>query len=178
MAPTEPATTADGGAPGGSEQPAQPGRTRPLLAITDSRGRVRHWVALSQAGYWRGMVALTSRATPVEYLEYLRERQVEIVVAGEVRVELGEALSVLNTRFGVQVVRVDSGGTLNGALLRAGLVDEVSVLVSPHLVGGLSPRSIFRAPDLESAGDVIPLKLAHLERLDGGVVWLRYEVSR
>jgi len=36
-------------------------------------------------------------------------------------------------------------GRLNGVLFRAGLVDEVSVLVNPCLVGGTSPRSIFRA---------------------------------
>ena len=37
------------------------------------------------------------------------------------------------------VVRVDSGGALNGALLRAGLVDEISLLVHPVLVGD-APR--------------------------------------
>ena len=36
-------------------------------------------------------------------------------------------------------MRVDSGGALNGALLRAGLVDEISLLVHPVLVGD-APR--------------------------------------
>ena len=36
-------------------------------------------------------------------------------------------------------MRVDSGGALNGALLRAGLVDELSLLVHPVLVGD-APR--------------------------------------
>jgi hypothetical protein len=35
----------------------------------------------------------------------------------------------------VQAVRVDAGGTLNGLLLRAGLVDEVSLIVAPYLAG-------------------------------------------
>jgi len=69
-------------------------------------------------------------------------------------------------------------GRLNGVLFRAGLVDEVSVLVNPCLVGGTSPRSIFVAPDLTSPEGVIPLKLLHVETLQDNVVWLRYEVVK
>jgi 2,5-diamino-6-(ribosylamino)-4(3H)-pyrimidinone 5'-phosphate reductase len=75
-------------------------------------------------------------------------------------------------------VRVDSGGTLNGILLRSDLVDEVSVLIHPGLVGGTTPRSIFRAPDLISSEGVIQLRLIHVEQLKGDVIWLRYEVVR
>ena len=54
----------------------------------------------------------------------------------------------MNSRFGVKVVRVDAGGTLIGQLLRQGLVNEVSLLIYPSLVGGETQSSIFRAPDL------------------------------
>jgi len=94
------------------------------------------------------------------------------------RVDLRAALEELNVRYGVESVLLDSGGTLNGVLLRAGLVDEVSLLVAPCLVGGTTSRSFFRAPDLSSAEGVIPLKLAHVEQMGDGVVWLRYDVVR
>ena len=74
------------------------------------------------------------------------------------------------------MVRVDSGGILNGALLRAGLVDEVSVLIDPTLVGGLTPRSMFRAEDLDSAEGVVQLELMEVERVGTDSVWLRYAV--
>jgi 2,5-diamino-6-(ribosylamino)-4(3H)-pyrimidinone 5'-phosphate reductase len=122
------------------------------------------------------VLALCSQSTPDTYLDYLQERHVEYIVAGQDRVDLRAALEELNARHGVQLVRVDSGGILNGVLLRAGLVDEVSVLVNPSLVGGTTPRSIFQAPDLTSAEGVIKLRLAHVEKMEGDVVWLRYEV--
>jgi 2,5-diamino-6-(ribosylamino)-4(3H)-pyrimidinone 5'-phosphate reductase len=93
-------------------------------------------------------------------------------------VDLRAALEELNRRHGVKVVRVDSGGTLNGVLLRAGLADEVSVLFNPCLVGGVTPRSFFRAEDLVSSEGVIPLRLLEVEKLKGDVVWLRYQVNR
>ena len=102
----------------------------------------------------------------------------EYIIAGDDHVDLRAALEELNARHGVKVVRVDSGGTLNGVLLRAGLVDEISVLINPCLVGGTTPRSFFRAPDLTSPEGVIQLEMIHFEQLEGDVVWLRYDVVR
>jgi 2,5-diamino-6-(ribosylamino)-4(3H)-pyrimidinone 5'-phosphate reductase len=102
-------------------------------------------------------------------------------------VDLRVALEELNSRFGVKVVRVDAGGTLNGQLLRQGLVNEVSLLIYPSLVGGEKQGSIFRAPDLPAIaatadpvtgpGGMISLKLLQMERLKGEVIWLRYELK-
>lgn len=73
---------------------------------------------------------------------------------------------------------MDSGGILNGILLRLGLVDEVSVLIYPRLVGGSIQRSVFHAPDLNSSEGPIKLKQTHIEQLEGDVAWLRYEVIK
>lgn len=120
-------------------------RTRCLLVISDSRGRLRCWQAMRDAGYWRDVVALCSHSTPGDYLDYLGRRRVDYILAGDDHVDLGAALEELSARYGIKLVRVDSGGTLNGALLRAGPVDEVSVLIHPSLVGGTSPRSMYRS---------------------------------
>jgi 2,5-diamino-6-(ribosylamino)-4(3H)-pyrimidinone 5'-phosphate reductase len=161
-----------------------PNDGRPLLAVPDSRGRIRTWHYLRSLPYWRGFVALCSQSTPQEYLNYLKERHIDCIIAGEDHVDLRAALQEMNSRYGVKVVRVDAGGTLNGLLLRQGLVAELSLLIYPSLVGGEKQSGIFVAPDLaataadllESQKKVISLKLMHIEQLKGDVVWLRYEV--
>ena len=45
-----------------------PGDSRALLAIPDSRGRIRTWHYLRSLPYWRDVVALCSKSTPQEYL--------------------------------------------------------------------------------------------------------------
>lgn len=159
-----------------------PNDRRPLLAVPDSRGRIRTWHYLRSLPYWRGFVALCSQSTPQDYLHYLKERHIDCIIAGEDHVDLRAALQEMNSRYGVKVVRVDAGGTLNGLLLRQGLVAEVSLLIYPSLVGGEKQRGLFVAPDLpvsdlpESQKKVISLKLMQTEQLKGDVVWLRYEV--
>ncbi|MCK9564743.1 MAG: RibD family protein [Methanothrix sp.] len=157
-----------------------PGDSRALLVIPDSRGRIRIWHYLRSLPYWRDAVALCSKSTPQEYLHYLKERHIDYIVAGRDHVDLRAALEELHSRYGVKVVRVDAGGTLNGQLLRQGLVAEVSLLIYPSLVGGEKQGSIFRDPDrlVEGTGQqsAISLKFMHMERLKGDVIWLRYEV--
>lgn len=82
----------------------------------------------------------------------------------------------LYEKHNVRVIRVDSGGTLNGVLLREGLVSEVSLLIHPCLVGGTSQRSFFRADDLISSEGLIKLELTHEEKLKDGVLWLIYSI--
>jgi 2,5-diamino-6-(ribosylamino)-4(3H)-pyrimidinone 5'-phosphate reductase len=155
-----------------------PDDTRALLVVPDSRGRIQNWPQIRREPWWRDVVVLCSHATPADYVDQLRQLGIDHIVAGDDHVDLRAALEGLNARYGIRTVQVDSGGTLNGVLLRAGLVDEISLLISPTLAGGLSPRSIYRAPDLASPEGIIPLRLFHLERLEDDLVWLRYEVAR
>ena len=155
-----------------------PDDQRQLLAITDSWGRVRCWHQLRQVPYWRDVVALCSHSTPESYLAYLRERHIDTVVTGQGQVDLRTAFEELNARYDVELVRLDSGGALNNVLLHAGLVDEVSLLVNPSLVGDTAPLSIFRTTDLAPSPEVIQLKLLYVSQLELDHLWLRYDVVK
>ncbi len=152
----------------------------PLLVVSDSRGRMKHWEYWLGQPYWSRAVLLCSKTTPVDYLERLTELGVESIVAGDDRVDYRSALAELRDRFGVEIMRVDSGGTLIGALLRAGLVNEVSVLVHPFLSGSSPELSLFRAT-AEDAADAraapISLALRGVEVPRDDIVWLRYDVT-
>ncbi len=150
--------------------------SKPLLAVVDGRGRFRNWKKAAPSPYWRAGIALCSKSTPKEHLAYLKKEGVESMVTGGDRVDLRAALEALAADHGVKVVRVDSGGVLNGVLLREGLVSEVSVLVQPQLIGGESPRSLYRARDLAADERPLDLKLMSSRKLKGGTVWLRYRV--
>ena len=156
----------------------KPDDTRPLLVVPDSRGRLRRLLSvLLHEPYWQDIIILCSTSTPQAYLNYLQKRKIRYLCTGNEHVDYKAALEELNTRYGIDVVRVDSGGTLNGILLRAGLVKEVSVLIHPVLVGGTTPRSMFRAPDLIAASGVINLRLIHFEKVQDDLIWLRYNVE-
>ena len=152
--------------------PAVPGDDRSILAVPDSRGRLKRWHFLRAQPHWRDFVSLCTDRTPPEHLDYLRARGIHVLKAGTDHVDLARALEELATHFGAKVVRVDSGGVLNSALLRAGLVDEVHVLVHPVLVGQTKRRGFF-----EATSGTIELIPTGVEQLDHGLVLLSYRVG-
>lgn len=167
-----PASPAGGGFEAAGDQ-------RPLLVVVDARGRLTRFAWLRKMPYWRDIVVLCAETTPPGHRELLTRHRVEYLVTGTDRVDLSAALTALTDKYGVQRVRVDSGGTLNGTLLRAGLVDEISILLGPYVVGGRSARGLFVADDLapDASDGVTQLRLSGVERVRGDVVWLRYQVE-
>ncbi|MDG4863199.1 dihydrofolate reductase family protein [Streptomyces sp. T-3] len=141
----------------------------PLLAVVDGRGRVRQWEALREVGHWSDVLALYARSTPPRPAN----SPVPELVTGTERVDLAEAISTLGRRENAEVVRVDSGGSLTGALLSAGLLDEVSLLIHPCLAGTQTGRPWYGSAP-HPAGT---LELIGSETFDGGLVWLRYRLA-
>jgi 2,5-diamino-6-(ribosylamino)-4(3H)-pyrimidinone 5'-phosphate reductase len=150
---------------------------RPLLVIADSRGRMRCWDNIRKWPYMRDVLALCSSTTPQEYLGYLKDRRIGKIVAGNDHIDMRAALEALNREYGVKVLRVDSGGTLNSVLLHAGLVSEVSVLIYPFIAGGKSDPSLSDPLKAGIAELQVSLKLQCTEVVGNGIVWARYLVQ-
>ncbi len=156
---------------------AVPGRR--WLVITDSRGLVR-WLYKEFPGEdWAGfyLLVLATRSTPSEYLAYLRRENIPYLVAGEERVDLAQALESLHERLGVDTLVSTAGGRLSGALLRAGLLDEVCVEFFPALIGGTHTPALFTAADLLSDESPTRLELTDCAVCPGGRIRLQYRVK-
>ena len=143
------------------------------FAVVDGRGRVR-WTMTRNAEF--DLLVLVSRTTPAGYLAYLRAEGISYLVAGQQRVDLGAALRRMRDRLGVTRVVSNAGGGLNGALLRAGLVDEIDLLVLPAAIGGRLTPAIFDGPPLGDGELPVALRLLDSRVESDGTVRLRYEV--
>jgi hypothetical protein len=82
------------------------------------------------------------------------------------------------TPVGVNCVVAAAGGGLNGALLRAGLVDEIQLLVLPAAIGGQGTPTLFDGPELADGESPTRLRLLSAHAESDGMLWLRYEVLR
>ena len=137
-----------------------------VRATLDATGRIpRHSRFFD--GSVRTLVGVCER-TPAGYRDFLAERGVEAVAAGEERIDLGAFLAALAAR-GIASVACEGGGTLNRALLNAGLVDRIHLLVLPVV---LEARSVNFC---EGLGDPVLLRLEGCER-QGEYLWLEYAV--
>jgi 2,5-diamino-6-(ribosylamino)-4(3H)-pyrimidinone 5'-phosphate reductase len=97
----------------------------------------------------------------------------EVVVAGDDRVALADALRELEAR-GVETLMIEGGGEIIHSLFAAGLVDELSVYVGSVIVGGRDAPTLADGDGfVESFPD---LSLDGVHRVDDGVL-LEYTVT-
>lgn len=119
----------------------------------------------TEPGDTRPMV-ITSESAPVNRRDEV-EAVAEILVAGEDRVDLPEAMHQLRRR-GAGIVLCEGGPSMNGGMVGHDLVDEWCLSFSPVLAGGDSHRIVNTAPPA-----VRPLDLQHVFEHEG-MLFLRY----
>jgi riboflavin biosynthesis pyrimidine reductase len=101
---------------------------------------------------------------------------VSYIFAGETELDLALVLDILNRELGVKRLLVEGGGTTNGSFLRAGLIDEIHLVLNPAVDGTKGAPSAFDSREADTAGRA-PLQKMTLESstpLEGGALWLRY----
>lgn len=150
-----------------------PRRSPRILVIPDPEGEIFY-----DCNTVRGdnIVALLGRQVSAAYLQHLKESGVSYLFAGKDGTDLREALRLLSSVFGIASLLLQGGGIINGAFLKAGLIDDLSLAIYPGLDGLAGIPSIFEAGgapgDLPAAGQ--RLELVDMKRLNGGLVWLHY----
>ena len=90
-----------------------------------------------------------------------------------------EQVEHLTRELGLERLLLEGGGGSNGAFLRDGLIDEISLAICSAVDGAKGAPSIFDSSD-KDAGIAAPIRsmtLASTEVLEGGVVRLRYRLQ-
>jgi riboflavin biosynthesis pyrimidine reductase len=99
--------------------------------------------------------------------------------AGKSELDLTLALEVLNRELGVKRLLLEGGGGSNGAFLRAGLVDELNLILCPAVDGAKGAPSVFDSTERETErrAPVTAMALESSRTLDGGALLLRYRIQ-
>ena len=126
------------------------------------------------------LVVVLSEGVSDDHLAGLRRDGVSYVFGGRGGIDFARVLETLNREFGIRRLLVEGGGRINGSLLKAGLVDELSLLLAPAVDGLAGGAALF---DYDGAADDetpkgLRLSLAASQPREGGVMWLRYRVER
>lgn len=81
-------------------------------------------------------------------------------------IDFTDLFARLKNEFGVDRLTIQSGGTLNSVLLRSNLIDRISIVVAPCLIGGHDTPSMIDGVSLISKEDLKHIKVLKLEKAD------------
>jgi 2,5-diamino-6-(ribosylamino)-4(3H)-pyrimidinone 5'-phosphate reductase len=145
----------------------------PYWVFPDTRG-ILHGIlhTCRRFEFCKDIIVLISEKTPKKYVDYLKERDYDHYVVGKNHVDLKESLNLLSKDYNVKTILTDTGRILGNILLNQGLVDEISLLIHPVIVGN-GAYHIF--------SDIKPklkLKLSKSKIFDGGYAWVVYNIIK
>ena len=84
-------------------------------------------------------------------------------------------MAVVADEFNVRRLAVVGGGHIDGSMLEAGLIDEVSLLIGAGVDGRAGQTAVFDG--LTKSDQPISLHLKSVRQFDSDAVWLKYSVD-
>jgi len=149
-----------------------PADARAIWFVVDASGALEGKLHVVRRYQLKDVVVIGCASTPASYRQWLAARHYRFHEAGRDDVDLAAALELVGAAHGVERLVSDVGRRLTAALFAAGVVDELSLLVFPNLVGGSSARWFAELPGS------VQLDLADAWALESGAIHLRWTVRR
>ncbi len=137
--------------------------------IVDTKGKLK-WDDDTNSS-WPHLI-ITSESAPKDYIDYLNARHISWIAAGKNHIDLKRAMDIAGEEFGIKRLAVVGGGHINGGMLQAGVVDEISLVVGPGVDGRSSQTAVFDG--MQKNSTPISLKLKDVKSYPDGAIWLRY----
>lgn len=139
----------------------------------DTKGTLL-WNSNQVAG--KPLIVVASEKASTEYLEYLKLREISYITCGTEKIDLKEAVSVLEKEFGVKLALITGGGHINGSFLDAGLIDEVEMMFGAGIDGRAGWAASFDGREQDR--NPVLLDLTSVEKLGKETVLLKYKVKK
>lgn len=103
------------------------------------------------------------------------------IVYFDQKIDLRDLFHKLKVDYKIDRITIQSGGTLNSEWIRQGLVDNVSIVIAPCLIGGSDTQSLVGGKSLHSQEDlkkIKALKLIECRVLENNYIHVLYEVIK
>ncbi len=124
------------------------------------------------------VIEVLTEKVPASYLDHLRSKNVSYVFGGKQTLDLALVLEKLNRLFGIKRLRIDGGGHVNGSFLKAGLIDEFSLVLAPFADGTTGAPTVFEVEKGYGKRMATRFKLKSVKRIFEDFLWIRYDVVK
>ena len=143
--------------------------------VIDTKGQLR-WKTNKLFG--DHLVIIATKSTPKNYLAYLKNNGISYIIGGRKEINFSKVFQTLKTKLHIRRLLIEGGGILNGSILKAGLIDEISILIVPLVVGSVNAPSVFDTEPLLPNELPKRFQLFDLKQLKDDLIWVRYKAKK
>ena len=151
------------------------GSRSPARVVVDSTGRIPSSSRLLKKANEINTIVATSKRISFDNIRRIESTGAKVLVAGRNKVELRKVFRILE-KMGYKRILVEGGGELNWSVLKLGIVDELTITISPRIIGGRSATTLVEGEGCNRISEGMPLKLRDVKRHANGEIILFYEL--
>lgn len=141
----------------------------PIRIVLDSLGQIPTDSRIIQSSHKIPTIIAVSNKTSKKNLARLGKFPVDVVIAGQNKVELKKLLKFLH-RKKIRTILLEGGGTTNWDFVNQGLVNEVIVTITPYLVGGKEAKTLVEGDGFSKIRHSMRLNLSKTTRQNNELV--------
>jgi len=101
------------------------------------------------------------------------------IIFYENKIDFVDLFQKLKNDHKIDTLTIQSGGTLNSILLRAKLIDKISIVIAPALIGGSETSSLIDGKSLSTANELTSIKaleLTEIKKLNNSYIHVNYNI--
>jgi diaminohydroxyphosphoribosylaminopyrimidine deaminase/5-amino-6-(5-phosphoribosylamino)uracil reductase len=146
-------------------------RRNPVRIVVDSKGRIPLNARLLADGRSNPVIIASTYLFSEQKKFKLEALGHQVISLPDIngRVDLQALMVVLGSQ-NIDGILLEGGGILNEAALKAGIVDEVQILINPVLVGGNQAVTPIEGVGFGTVENAIKLKKIELSRIGGDIL--------
>ena len=133
---------------------------------------VEYFIKLSKVFY---LVTNNPKHPAYQY----KNRENLCIIYFEENIDFVNLFEQLKSKYGIKSMTIQTGGTLNSVLLREKLIDKISIVVAPVLIGGKETSTLIDGESLQTFEElkkIKALKLIENKTLNDSYINLKYEI--
>lgn len=130
-----------------------------------------HWV--------KKLILVTTNKEHIAY--NLKDKYSNLEILSYESLDLNKMLEDLYNDYNVNRLTIQSGGSMNGLFVRENLIDYVSIVIAPLLVGGKDVPTLVDGESIKNdkeLGKLRVLELTEFNRLKNSYIHLKYKVRK
>lgn len=147
------------------------------FVIIDNKGHLKktgieNFIAKSKKLF----IVTTNKKHPI--FNYKNHKNVEILYYKN-NIDFEELFQTLRQTYAMNRITIQSGGTLNAIFLRKNLIDHISLVIAPALIGGVDTPSLIDGLSLTTSKELTNIKALQLvcvKKLKNSYIHLKYKI--